>query len=67
MFRTIFRELRESRGQTQASMDEYFGLSRGIVSKWENGFADPEEELLEDIARYFGVRVKFLTHGQTDE
>lgn len=55
-----FKELRERRGQSQASMDEFFGLMRGTVSKWENGFADPEEELLEDIAGYFGVKISEL-------
>ncbi len=67
MFRTIFRELREAKGMSQASMDEYFGLSRGTVSNWENGFSDPEEELLEDIALYFGVKVKMLTQKPAEE
>ena len=59
-FGARFKELRERRGQSQASMDEFFGLMRGTVSMWENGFADPEEELLEDIAGYFGVRISEL-------
>ena len=61
MFANRFRELRESKGMTQAAMDEYFDLMRGTVSNWENGFAVPEEELLDDIATYFGVKVNFLT------
>ena len=60
-------ENRKKNGWSQEELAEKLGVSRQSVSKWENGFADPEEELLEDIARYFGVRVKFLTHGQTDE
>ena len=56
-----FRELREGRGLSQAAMDEFFGLMRGTVSNWENGFSEPEEELLEDIAAYFGVRLRELT------
>jgi len=55
------RELRERRGQSQAALDEFFGLMRGTVSNWENGFSEPEEELLEDIAAYFGVRLHELT------
>ena len=27
---------------------------------WENGFAHPEEELLDDIASYFGVSISYL-------
>ena len=59
-FRSKFRELRESRGLSQAAADEVFGLMRGTCSNWENGFSEPEEELIEDIARFFGVRVREL-------
>ena len=60
-FATKFRELRESRGLSAAAADEAFGLMRGTVTNWENGFSEPEEELLEDIAGYFGIRLKELT------
>ena len=33
---------------------------RGTSSNWENGFSEPEEELIEDIARFFGVRIRDL-------
>ena len=59
-FKTKFRELRESRGLSQAATDEVFGLMRGTCSNWENGFSEPEEELIEDIARFFSVRIRDL-------
>ena len=59
-FAAKFRELRESRGLSPAAADEAFGLMRGTVTNWENGYSEPEEELLEDIAAYFGVRLKDL-------
>ena len=59
-FATKFRELRESRGLSTAAADEAFGLMRGTVANWENGFSEPEEELLEDIAGYFGIRLSDL-------
>ena len=59
-FREKFRELRESRGLSQAATDELFGLMRGTSSNWENGFSEPEEELIEDIARFFEVRIHEL-------
>ena len=49
-FGTKFRILREAKGMPQAGCDEVFNLMRGTVSNWENGYADPEEELLPDIA-----------------
>ncbi len=60
-FGVRFRELREERGLSPAAADEIFGLMRGTCSNWENGFSKPEEELLEDIARYFDVRISDLT------
>ena len=59
-FRHKFRELREGRGLSPAAADEAFGLMRGTCSNWENGFSEPEEELIEDIARFFGVRIHEL-------
>lgn len=44
-----------------ASCDEIFGLMRGTVSNWENGYREPEEELLPDIAGFFGITLRDLT------
>ena len=60
-FGTKFRELRESRGLSQAATDEVFGLTRGTCSNWENGYSEPEKELLEDIAGFFHIPVHTLT------
>ena len=59
-FSQRFRELREERGLTLAAADELFGLMRGTCSNWENGFNEPEDELIEDIARFFGVQIHEL-------
>ena len=60
MFADKIRELRQSRNLSEAALDEVFGLMRGTCSNWENGFSEPEEELIEDIARFFGVRIRDL-------
>ena len=59
-FQHKFRQLREDRGLSLAAADEAFGLMRGTCSTWENGFSEPEDELIEDIARFFGVRIHDL-------
>ena len=59
-FQHKFRQLREDRGFSLAAADEAFGLMRGTCSNWENGFSEPEDELIEDIARFFGVRIHDL-------
>ena len=45
----------------RASCDEIFSLMRGTVSNWENGYAFPEEDLLPEIASFFGVKIRDLT------
>ena len=60
-FQHKFRQLREDRGLSLAAADEAFGLMRGTCSNWENGFSEPEDELMEDIAVFFGVRIRDLT------
>ena len=47
----------------QAGCDEKFGLMRGTVANWENGYAEPETELLPDIAGFFGVTIWALTNN----
>ena len=62
-FGTKFRILREMKGMTQAGCDEILGLMRGTVASWENGYAEPETELLPDIADFFGVTIWALTNN----
>ena len=54
------KHLREERGMPRAGVDELFDLMRGTVSNWENGYDKPEEELLPDLASFFGVKVRDL-------
>ena len=62
-FGAKFRILREARGMPRAGCDEVFSLMRGTVSNWENGYAEPEEELLPVIAGFFGVKTRDLVSG----
>ena len=59
-FGAKFRMLREEKEIPRASCDEIFHLMRGTVSNWENGYREPEEELLPEIAGFFGIRVRDL-------
>ena len=62
-FGTKFRILWEMKGLTRASCDETLGLMRGTVANWENGYAEPETELLPEIARFFGATIWALTNN----
>ena len=59
-FGAKFKRLRESKGLPSAGVDELFNLMPGTVSNWENGFREPEEELLPELASFFDVRIKDL-------
>ena len=56
MFAQKIRELRLSRNLSEAALDEIFDLMRGTVANWEHGFAYPDDELIDDIAAYFGIK-----------
>ncbi len=60
-FGTRFRKLRESKGMPRAGIEEIFSLMNGTCSNWENGYDRPEEELLSDLARFFGISIRDLT------
>ncbi len=59
-FGAKLKNLREARGLPRAGIDEVFNLMPGTVSNWENGYREPEEELLPDLASFFGVKVREL-------
>lgn len=59
-FGAKFRYLREEKGMPRASIEELFSLTSGTCSNWENGYREPEEELLPDLASFFGVRIRDL-------
>ena len=59
-FGSRFKVLRESKGLPRAGIDELFNLMPSTVSNWGNGFREPEEDLLPELASFFGVRIKDL-------
>ncbi len=54
-------ELRIAKGIPAAALDERFGIQRWHWMNWESGFSEPDPELLEEIAEYFGVSIRELT------
>ena len=61
---TKIRILREQKGITRTCCDEFLNLMHGTVSNWENGYKVPEEELLPDIASFFGIGLKELLSAE---
>ena len=45
-------------GQIQLAQD--LGVSKGIISMWENGLREPTMSSLILLAKYFGVSIDYL-------
>ena len=58
------KKLRLAKGIPAAALDERFDIQRGHWMNWEHGYPEPEPELLDEIADYFGVSVKELRNDE---
>ena len=58
------KELRESRGLTQAELAEKIGVSSKTVSKWETAKGLPDISLLQPLAGALGISVIELMNGE---
>jgi len=65
-FGRILKNLRKDRGDTQADLAKYLGISRSAISMYESGEREPNFGTLEAIADYFNVNMNFLL-GQTED
>lgn len=59
-FGEILKGLRKSRGLTQKELGVHIGLSKAVVSKYENGMGYPTFDVLIRMAGYFGVTTDYL-------
>ena len=58
------KDLRESRGLTQAELAEKIGVSSKTVSKWETAKGLPDISLLQPLAGALGISVIELMNGE---
>ena len=61
---TTIRQLRESRGLTQAELAERIGVSSKTISKWETAKGLPDITLLQPLAQALGISVIELMNGE---
>lgn len=59
-FGTVLKQLRKSHNLTQKELGLKIGLSKAVVSKYENGMGYPSFDVLIQIAKYFGVTTDYL-------
>lgn len=56
----MLRSLRIAKGETQAKLAKYLGVSRAAVCNYENGTRVPSDEFKVKLARHYNVTVGAL-------
>lgn len=59
-FKDNLRDLRIEKGLGQVELAKTLGVSKGIISLWENGLREPSMSSLIAIAVFFGVSIDEL-------
>ena len=59
-FGETLRELRLGRKVNQVELSQAIGVSKGIISLWENGLREPTLTNLVALAKYFDVSIDYL-------
>lgn len=54
------KSLRKQRNLTQTELGSHIGLSKAVVSKYENGLGYPTYDILIRFANFFGVTTDYL-------
>lgn len=54
------KDLRETKGLTQAEFARFLGVSRASVNAWEMGISTPTVDRIVDIAQFFHVSTDYL-------
>ena len=60
MFKDNLKLLRLEAKIGQVELAQKIGVSKGIISLWENGLREPNMSSLIALARFFGVTVDYL-------
>lgn len=60
IFGEKLKELREEKEIGQVELAQKVGVSKGIISLWENGLREPKLSNLIALASYFQVSIDFL-------
>lgn len=59
-FSKNLKYLRMEKGIGQTGLAKDLGVSKGIISLWENGLREPTLSSLIEIAKYFKVSLDYL-------
>jgi transcriptional regulator with XRE-family HTH domain len=60
MFKNRLKELRQEKGIGQVELAQKIGVSKGVISFWENGLREPNMHSLILLAQFFEVTIDYL-------
>lgn len=60
LFKENLKQLRMEKGIGQVELANALGVSKGVISLWENGQREPTMSSLIVIAKYFNVSIDYL-------
>ena len=60
------KTLRREKNMSQSHLAERLGVSRSLVSSWENGSCTPDIDKIKTMTMLFGVPADFI-YGSTDK
>lgn len=63
-FKENFKALRLESGLGQIELAKKLGVSRGVISLWENGLREPSMSSLIVISRFFKVSIDDLVNAE---
>lgn len=59
-FKEILKNLRTERNIGQVELAKELGVSKGIISLWENGLREPNMSSLIMLSKFFHVSIDYL-------
>ncbi len=60
LFKLRIKELRLEKGIGQVELAKEIGVSKGVISLWENGLREPTMNSLILLSKYFSVTIDYL-------
>lgn len=63
-FADRLKELRTEKGIGQVELSNAIGVSKGVISLWENGLREPKLSNLLALAQYFKVSLDYLVGAE---
>ena len=59
-FKNILKALRQEKGIGQVELAKEIGVSKGVISLWENGLREPNMYSLIILAKFFKISIDDL-------